>query len=523
MRIGPSLSLVVCLFAPAIAGAGLDAQVVSLRVTHQPFSEHRPWTKGTPNTRIGSAVVLRDSRLLTESKLVRDAILIQVEKKGSATRVPARVVHVDWDIDLALLAVDEPGFFDDLEAARFARFAPREGSVRSARWQNQQFEISEGQIAGVSVRESPYGSITHAFLSLSTNLSEGGWAEPVFSDERLVGLSVLQEGQRATLMPVEILSAYVRGARVADRRARSDDAGARRAEGSADSAAYPGFASFRPYWQFGQDPALAAYLGLSGKPRGVVLRWMPWGSTGCEALEPWDLILRVAGLELDAMGNYEHPHYGQLAFQHILVDGRGPGDVVRFELLRGGAVLEVDVELRRHPGADWLIPERRDQSPPPYLVAGGLVIRELDGNYLRSWGKEWRKSAPGNLVQRFDRERESQTAQRRRILLLSQVLPDPYNLGYHDLANLALARINGRSVDSIADADAAFREPVGGFHRLEFYRDDLRREVVLDAADFEEATARILENYDIPARIRTRPPGPTRISIECTPQAPEYR
>jgi hypothetical protein len=496
------LLLTVSFSVPAVAQSAPDAQVVSLRVTHQPFDEHRPWTKGTPSTRVGSAVVLDGSQLLTESKLIRDAILIQVQKNGSATRVPAHVVHVDADIDLALLEVDEPGFFDDLEATRFAKSAPGEGIVYSARWQNQQYEISESQIAGINVRDSPYGSITHAFLSLNTDMSDGGWAEPVFANGRLVGLTVLQEGQRATVIPVEILSAYVRGARSADDL---------------------GFASFRPYWQFGRDPALAAYLGLTGKPRGVVVRWIPWGSTGCDALEPWDLILSVDGLKLDTMGKFDHPHYGQLAFQHILVGGRQPGDRVRFQLLRDGETLDVDVELRRNAGADWLIPDYRDQSAPPYLVAGGLVIRELDGNYLRAWGTDWRRNAPAGLVQRYDRERETQTADRRRILLLSQVLPDPYNLGYHELSNLALTEINGRSVDSIADADEAFRHPVDGFHRLKFYQDDLHREVVLDAAGFEESTARILENYDISARARLRPPGRERVTVDCDSQVPEYQ
>jgi hypothetical protein len=446
-----------------------------------------------------------------------------VQKNGSAERIPARVAHVDGDIDLALLEVDEPGFFDDLEAARFAKSAPGEGTVYLARWQNQQYEISESQIAGFKVRESPYGSITHAFLSLNTDLPNGGWAEPVFSNGSLVGLSVLQEGQRATVIPVEILSAYVRGVRSADIVGRSANSGTRSGDNGTRSASDPGFASFRPYWQFGQDPALAAYLGLIGKPRGVVLRWMPWGSTGCDALEPRDLILSVEGHALDAMGNFEHPHYGQLAFQHILIDGHRPGDRVRFQLLRDGETLDVDVELRRNHGADWLIPDRRDQPPPPYLVAGGLVLRELDGNYLRAWGNAWRRQAPANLVERYDRERESQTAERRRILMLSQVLPDAHNLGYHQLANLAVAEINGRSVDSVADADEAFRHPIGGFHRVKFYRDDLRREVVLDAAGFQESTARILENYNVPARIRIRPPGRERVTVECDPQAPEYR
>jgi hypothetical protein len=82
--------------------------------------------------------------------------------------------------------------------------------------------------------------------------------------------------------------------------------------------------------------------------------------------------------------------------------------------------------------------------------------------------------------------------------------------------------INGRSIYSVADADEALRHPVGGFHRLKFYRDDRSEEVVLDATEFEEATARILENYDIHARVRLRPPGRERAAVECDPQAPVY-
>ncbi len=64
MRVRLSVLLAVWVLAPAVARPAPDAQVVSLRVTHQSFDEHRPWTKGTPSTRIGSAVVLRDSVLL---------------------------------------------------------------------------------------------------------------------------------------------------------------------------------------------------------------------------------------------------------------------------------------------------------------------------------------------------------------------------------------------------------------------------------------------------------------------------
>jgi hypothetical protein len=477
------------------AAPAYDRQVVALSVTYQPFDEYRPWSKGSPKTRAGSAIVLEGGRILTELQIIRDAVLIMVEKNANSRRVAARVVHIDAELDLALLEIDDPGFFDDLQPVRFATSAPAKGLVRSVRWSDQQFEISESHVVRVEVRESPYGSAVHAFVLMSTDMKDGGWSEPVFSNGRVIGLTVMQEGQHAVAIPSEILRSYLHAV----------DSG------------LSGLPFFRPYWQFGRDPSLAAFLGLTGPLRGVVLRWVPWGSSGCDRLEPRDVLLRLGGHEIDSIGNYEHDRYGQINFMHITADGYEPGDKISARVLRKGRIVDLDFELRRYPNSSRLIPKRRDERPLPYLVAGGLVFREFDANYLRAWGAEWRSSAPSNLVQRYLREREAQTRERRRILLVSHVLPDAYNLGYHELANLALKQINGREVQTVRDAEEAFRHPVAGFHRLEFYRDDTLSEVILDAASFEEASARILENYDIPERIRVSAPS-TAKPPGCDPQ-----
>jgi hypothetical protein len=125
-------------------------------------------------------------------------------------------------------------------------------------------------------------------------------------------------------------------------------------------------------------------------------------------------------------------------------------------------------------------------------------------------------------VHRYDLERESQTAERRRLLVLTRVLASAYNLGYHDLGNLALKEINGRSVNSIAEADEAFRHPQDGLHRVVFEPEDLRWPVVLDAEGFESATEQLLEAYDVPTRIRTRD-GSATAALEGCSVRPEER
>ena len=494
-------SLVLAMALLALAGSadarpGYEDQVLNRMVTSQRFDERRPWAKRPPQARTGSALVVDGERLLTEAEMIRDATLIQVEKHANARRVPARVVHVDYDIDLALLAVDEPGFFDDLEPATVAEAMPTEGLVYSVRWRNRQLEVSGSRVARIEVRKSPYGSIQHAFLLLATDLSGGGWAEPVFSDAGFIGLTTAQEGQYATVIPAEIVSAYLE-------RTRADD--------------YRGFPSLNPAWQLNLDRALASYLGLEGEPRGVVLRGVPHGSTGCEELRPRDVLLGLGGYEIDALGNYEHPRYGKQRFFHILLEDVQPGDVVPARVLRDGEVLDIAVEARNYPDASRLVPWNRTDAPPPYVVAGGLVFRELDGSYLRGWGEGWRREAPANLVHRYELEKETQTPERRRIVLLSEVLPSAYNVGYHDLQNLALEEINGRPIDSVAEVEEAFRHPENGLHRVRFHPADLRWEVHLDAEGFEAATAQILEDYNVPQRIRTRDAAAAPQPIDCGP------
>lgn len=290
----------------------------------------------------------------------------------------------------------------------------------------------------------------------------------------------------ATVIPAEILKAY------AESPARDGD-----------TEHYRGFASIGSLrWQTNTDPALVAYLGLEGDPRGAFIRQVPWGSTGCSSLRPRDILLELDGHEIDAIGNYNHPLYGQLRFDNIVVEGHAPGDVVPARVFRERKFLDIEIELRANPSSARLIPWRRSDSDPPYLVAGGFLFRELDGRYLYTWGSDWRTQAPNQLVYFYDLLGVAQSPDRRRIIVVSQVLPSEYNIGYHGLADLPVKAINGQPIDSIADAEQALEQPVDGFQRILFYPNSTIREAVLDAATFEAATDAILSAYEVPDRLR---------------------
>jgi hypothetical protein len=154
------------------------------------------------------------------------------------------------------------------------------------------------------------------------------------------------------------------------------------------------------------------------------------------------------------------------------------------------------------PASAALIPEDRLSTPPPYLMAGGLVFRELDVPYLQAWGKDWEASIPSYLRTLFKLQGESPTPEQQRLIILADVFPDEYNLGYHDLSQKIVKSVNGYPIDSIKKMEQAFQHPLDGFHVIEFMPCYGMNKVILDAAHFDEATSVIMEKYQIPARIR---------------------
>ncbi len=482
--------LLLALAIPVTADSGDDAadaaeqhemNVVGLEVTYQGWDEDRPWAKRIPQHRNAAAVLVDGTHLLTTAQMVDQAAFIRLATFGRTRPVEPRVVRVDPDVNLALLVIDDPEVLEDLQPVPVAESTPTAGVLRTVRWNGQQLEAAASRVSGFRVERSWGGRLNHAFLHMRTDIGSGGWGEPVFANGALVGLTVSQKEQRSRAIPAEVINAFLLRAR---------------AEGP-----LVGFPSLGISWQVNEDRAMARFLGQQGEPRGVLIRQVPWGASACGVLEPRDILLELGGHAIDAEGYYRHPQLGQLKFSHLLVEQYRPGDTVDARVLRGGEELTLSVTLRTYPAALDLIPARRN-GPPSYMVVGGLVIRELELPYLGTWGKDWNENAPLSLTTRYNLNRNGQSKERRRYVLITSVLPTEYNVGYQDLREAVVEEVNGRPVSDIRDVVQGLANPQNGFHLIRLAPDSGRDLVVLDAATLDQATAEVLETYRVPAAVR---------------------
>ncbi len=167
---------------------------------------------------------------------------------------------------------------------------------------------------------------------------------------------------------------------------------------------------------------------------------------------------------------------------------------MNLQILRDGKIQDLTYRLPKADFRKQLVPDQVFDQDPEYLIVGGLVFQPLTDAFLRSWGPEWERRSPFRL---FYYNHQHPTPERPSLVLLSQVLPDVYNLGYQDLKFLVVSEVNGTKITRLPELREALKNPVDGFHVIEFVQSDSLRTLVLDADDQQPATRRVLARYGI--------------------------
>ena len=85
-----------------------------------------------------------------------------------------------------------------------------------------------------------------------------------------------------------------------------------------------------------------------------------------------------------------------------------------------------------------------------------------------------------------------------RVVLVTQVIPDAINIGYQNLSNAVVLKINDQSIHSLIDVSKAFLKPKNEFHRIDFLPGSERMSAVLPEEKLEESNQRIKNNFRIP-------------------------
>jgi S1-C subfamily serine protease len=454
------------------AADSIARSVVKIYTTYRQPDYYQPWQMSAEGSLSGSGCIIEGRRILTNAHVVANSVFVQVRKSGDPGRYAAEVEFIGNDTELAVLRVRDKAFFEDAPPLPLGELPRRRDKLEVYGYPEggDELSVTEGVVSRVEVTEYTHSGRSLLTFQTDAAINPGNSGGPIIKDGKVVGVSfqTLTEAQNvAFAVPAPLIARFLEDVR---------------------DGTYHGVPDLGIRWDSVENYAKREFLRMKPGVGGIRVSEVVYDSSAWGKLKPDDILLEVGDTPIADDGTISLRRGERLLFTH-LVTRMQVGQEVKLTVLRDGKEMEVPVVLRP-PSA--LVPGPAYGQRPSYFVYAGLVFTPLTRNYIETW--EDYKDVPTEL--KYLTEEGLPTSERRQVVLISHVLADPVNEGYHEYGNLVVATINGRRIGSLRDVVEAFRQPQGGFDVIQT---ESRLLLVIDAAEARETSPQILARYGLPA------------------------
>ena len=465
--------LAFLLVASAVSPARAEVEDAPRRATVQISFVSRepdwsqPWQFAHQQSGTGSGVIIEGHRILTNAHVVADATYLTVRKAGDSKKYPAHVLHVAHDGETALLTVDDASFFDGTRPAPFGELpSPRDKLVvYGFPTGGTELSTTEGVVSRVGA--VTYSHSSRRLLAIQTDaaINPGNSGGPVFKDGKVIGIAfqhLVSPGSEniGYVVPIPIIKRFLADVK----------------DGS-----YHGIPALGVNWQETENPALRRALGLRDDGLGVMITRIQYGSTAWDQLAPGDVLVKLDGVEISENGTVPLRRDERVDLGDLIAR-RQIGEELDAVVVRAGEKRTLKLRLKK---LVELVPGPQHDVVPSYFILGGFVFMPLSEDFFRAHGG-------GTYRLRSLAADDVATPERTQVVVLSQVLADEVNRGYHGWGLMGVEKLNGRAIGDLKSFVAAAAAPVDGRQIIEF---DNGTRAVLDAAASAKAMPSILARY----------------------------
>ena len=452
--------------------------VVKIYATQAAPDYFTPWRLLSPRQSTGSGAVIAGELILTNAHVVANASYVQAQKHNDARRYQARVVSVSHEADLALLTVDEEGFFDEVKPLPLGELpAPlEEVSVYGYPIGGRSLSITKGVLSRLEHQVYAHAGSYLFAGQIDAAINPGNSGGPVVVDEEIVGV-VMQANAGGR---VENLGYFVPPSVVRHFLTDSED-------GELDGFPDLGFRT-----QTLDSPAAKHAYGLSEDQSGVLVIKVFDESPLQGVIQENDVILRIDDFAIEDDGSIRLSDKLFTDYKHA-IDLHHVGDRVAITYSRAGDVKTARVRAGPALPSYRLVAGERFDRLPEYYVYGGVLFVPLNMNLIKRWGGDWARTAPVSLLRARS---EWSSPQRREVVVALQVLAADVNLGYHDWRNWVVDFVNGERVRDF-DHFAALLH--GNRSESVVFENENGYQMVINHEEALSSEAQVLRQYRIPA------------------------
>ena len=453
----------------------LSASVVRIDVTMQEADYHSPWDAGRIEEGVGSGFVIHGKRILTNAHVVSNARFITITREGVSHPFIAHVRFIAHDCDLALLSVEDESFFNGTRELDIGGVPPIESAVSVYGYPlgGERLSVTRGVVSRIDFETYTHSAVdSHLVIQIDAAINPGNSGGPVLQNGKVVGVAFQgYSGEVAQnmgfMIPTPVINRFLK---------------------DISKGTYTGYTdlslSYRPLI----SPATRKALGLEHPDVGVLVTDVHEKGSSIGFLQKGDVLLTIDGHPITSDGRVELE--GESVEMAEVVERKFAGDKVSFSILREGKQMPVEFPLL----GTWPfhMQSHAYDEKPRYLLHGGLLFQPLDRNFMTSIG-----AGDLRLRRTFDDFVDRHLyLDRPEVIVLSRVLADPVNKDCDGLHPGIVDTINGKTIRSLEDVQAAFAAS-STYDVIILMGNGVP--IVLKREDVIKAMPRILEQYRIPS------------------------
>jgi S1-C subfamily serine protease len=245
----------------------------------------KPWAKQASTEVTGSGVVIEGRRILTNAHIVIFSSEIQIQANQAGDKISATLEGIAPGIDLAVLKLEDPKFFDthpplpqaknlpDIKDAVLVYGYPIGGTSLS---------VTKGIVSRVDF--TPYTfPVSGLRIQLDAAINPGNSGGPAVVEDKMIGLAFSHLGGAENIgyvIPCGEIDLFLRD--IVDGK-------------------YNGKPGFYEDWQTLENAALRSFLHLGEGVQGVIVR-RPFSDDASYPLKQWDVITNIGDTPIDDQG-----------------------------------------------------------------------------------------------------------------------------------------------------------------------------------------------------------------------------
>ncbi len=448
--------------------AALRSAIVKVYTVIKTPDYKMPWSSSIQQVS-GSGAVIEGNRILTNAHVVANRTFIEVQRYGERKRYIAHVEAVSHQLDLALLRVDDPLFFQGIEPLQLGDLPEIEQkiSVYGFPMGGDTLSVTAGVVSRIEHQRYVHSGETFLAIQIDAAVNPGNSGGPAISDGKIVGVVMegIQKAQNISyLVPTVMIHHFLTDLK----------------DGNLD-----GVPAFAVLTQATENPALKRHYHLGSHDGGVLVdKVLELG--GLEGiLQRGDVITSIDGHAIQedatvAFRDREYTNYEYYAQLHQ------KGESVALELLRKGKKLKVQAPLIKNADELLLIGTYRYDRMPRYFIFGGYVFAPLTRNLTIQVARTHIHLIP--YVEEFVSKK------RKEVNLLLRVLPSAISRGDYSYSFWPIAKVNGKEV---GDFDSLYRMIVEGNSPTVILENKMGEQIIIDRKEAEAKQKEILRRYNI--------------------------